>query len=628
MGAGELQKDVWHREAETIARRNGIQLRRWGMRVTVYNDSDPANNGEWVLSYDLASTNRKDNDNWLKVADIGATWDGGGNTFKLPLYDDGGVVQLGTPPDMPFTDPINIEGIANFNINLKSNEPFTVSSEDDESNFGLLAVYPDWIDMSGLGTAGGMSTLRLSSTEGVALSSINSSFQSSRVELLPDLLSIQANRDIEIISSDVDASVRINGYNAELSSSNTLNIFTSGEIDIREKLNNNNLFVRHSQTGFNINEGDLLMDLADGYWYVNLADPNYSGNSILFSVVDPDGNLNEFYQDAYASYFRAFDGVSQESGFDYDATFARILSDGEIILTGDGEIFFFMNYLMGSGTEMLVIDKTTGRIDSQPIPGGGYTFQNGITNTSGTVRWGGQLTGNTFVYSDGSARDVFFGYNPSFNEFPIGTFYVGATSSIQFNIGSTAAPQSFGFTGTGNFSFTSRTANTNSSNTQFMERRIISNGTPENNFGGREVVALEVASGASVGAVMHEYRLLDASGGGRFQWNVCKTYIGTTIPNTSVIQSFNTTDRTVSFFTKDDDFGGGTETLKIANTTLAPSTPVADSIMVYADDTSDNLSSIALYTEQSTEVIGATTPTHKLKVKINGTEYFLLLATV
>lgn len=476
MGAGELQKDVWHREAETIARRNGIQLRRWGMRVTVYNDSDPANNGEWVLSYDLASTNRKDNDNWLKVADIGATWGGGGNTFKLPLYDDGGVVQLGTPPDMPFTDPINIEGIANFNINL--------------------------------------------------------------------------------------------------------------------------------------------------------ADPNYSGNSILFSVVDPDGNLNEFYQDAYASYFRAFDGVSQESGFDYDATFARILSDGEIILTGDGEIFFFMNYLMGSGTEMLVIDKTTGRIDSQPIPGGGYTFQNGITNTSGTVRWGGQLTGNTFVYSDGSARDVFFGYNPSFNEFPIGTFYVGATSSIQFNIGSTAAPQSFGFTGTGNFSFTSRTANTNSSNTQFMERRIISNGTPENNFGGREVVALEVASGASVGAVMHEYRLLDASGGGRFQWNVCKTYIGTTIPNTSVIQSFNTTDRTVSFFTKDDDFGGGTETLKIANTTLAPSTPVADSIMVYADDTSDNLSSIALYTEQSTEVIGATTPTHKLKVKINGTEYFLLLATV
>lgn len=484
MGAGELQKDVWHREAATIARRNGIQLRRWGMRVTVYDDSNPANNGDWVLSYGLASTNRKDNSNWLKVADIGATWgipSGGGSTGANGLNGTT-TIELGGP----LTKDTSVGGFGAYYLELGDNTlngPLTSLSTYTSGNHNFTAL--DEIIMSA-----------------------------------------------------------INGFSFTT---------TSGTIDLS------------------------------------------TSNDDVAITAGGNGELN----------LSGLQGVN--------------------LLSGAGSLTLDSLGLPSvAGTYMLTWNQATKEVNAQSIP----VFENAITNTSGTVRWGGQLTRNTFVYSDGSARDVFFGYNPSFNEFPIGTFYVGATSSIQFNIGSTAAPQSFGFTGTGNFSFTSRTANTNSSNTQFMERRIISNGTPENNFGGREVVALEVASGASVGAVMHEYRLLDASGGGRFQWNVCKTYIGTTIPNTSVIQSFNTTDRTVSFFTKDDDFGGGTETLKIANTTLAPSTPVADSIMVYADDTSDNLSSIALYTEQSTEVIGATTPTHKLKVKINGTEYFLLLATV
>jgi hypothetical protein len=83
MGAGELLKDIWHREAVNISIRNGIQLRRWGMRVTVYNDATPANNGDWVLEYNRASTNRKDNANWLKVADINTTWGGGGSSVNF-----------------------------------------------------------------------------------------------------------------------------------------------------------------------------------------------------------------------------------------------------------------------------------------------------------------------------------------------------------------------------------------------------------------------------------------------------------------------------------------------------------------------------------------------------------------
>ena len=93
----QFTSDQWHHEAETIARRNGIRSRRWGMRVTVYNDANPANNGDYVLSYALANTNRQSNSNWLKVADIGETWGGGGSvyTFENGLTEAAGVVQIG-----------------------------------------------------------------------------------------------------------------------------------------------------------------------------------------------------------------------------------------------------------------------------------------------------------------------------------------------------------------------------------------------------------------------------------------------------------------------------------------------------------------------------------------------------
>jgi hypothetical protein len=97
MFEGQFTSDQWHHEAEDIARRNGIRSRRWGMRVTVYDDPTPANNGDYVLSYNLANTNRQSNSNWQKVADIGETWGGGGsvNTFGNGLTETGGLVQLG-----------------------------------------------------------------------------------------------------------------------------------------------------------------------------------------------------------------------------------------------------------------------------------------------------------------------------------------------------------------------------------------------------------------------------------------------------------------------------------------------------------------------------------------------------
>jgi len=73
--------DNWHRDAKSIAVRNSIRERRWGMRVTVFtNPANPALTGDYVLEYNQTSTSLQDNGNWLKVADIGATWGGGGVT--------------------------------------------------------------------------------------------------------------------------------------------------------------------------------------------------------------------------------------------------------------------------------------------------------------------------------------------------------------------------------------------------------------------------------------------------------------------------------------------------------------------------------------------------------------------
>lgn len=77
MGAGQLIQDNWHRDVQTIVMLNAVNPRRWGMRVTVYDDPVPANNGDYVLEYNRSSTNLQDNANWLKVADIDTTWGGG-----------------------------------------------------------------------------------------------------------------------------------------------------------------------------------------------------------------------------------------------------------------------------------------------------------------------------------------------------------------------------------------------------------------------------------------------------------------------------------------------------------------------------------------------------------------------
>lgn len=114
-----FQVDNWHHGVNSLSRRNGIKTRRWGMRVTIYTGADA---GEWVLTYGQSSTNLQDNGNWLKVADIGQTWGGGGGGVNI--YNADGVVTGNRSVEggdlylMSFSGFTNFEAIANEYISL------------------------------------------------------------------------------------------------------------------------------------------------------------------------------------------------------------------------------------------------------------------------------------------------------------------------------------------------------------------------------------------------------------------------------------------------------------------------------------------------------------------------------
>jgi hypothetical protein len=76
---GVLNKDIWHREVLNVTLRNNVQPRRWGMFVTVTDDSTSSNNTTWVLVKGLSDNDRNNNSNWQTIADwltslgVGAT---------------------------------------------------------------------------------------------------------------------------------------------------------------------------------------------------------------------------------------------------------------------------------------------------------------------------------------------------------------------------------------------------------------------------------------------------------------------------------------------------------------------------------------------------------------------------
>ncbi len=146
MGFGQsFHVDNWHHGVNSLTRRNGIKTRRWGMRVTVYTGAD---SGEYVLTYGENSTDIQDNANWLKVADIGQPWGGGGGSYTAGngIYLDGSEFKLGGP----LTENTVIDGDQfDFSIDLLNSFAITAletSSGDDL--YGGIYGSPGLVDIS------------------------------------------------------------------------------------------------------------------------------------------------------------------------------------------------------------------------------------------------------------------------------------------------------------------------------------------------------------------------------------------------------------------------------------------------------------------------------------------------
>lgn len=90
------------------------------------------------------------------------------------------------------------------------------------------------------------------------------------------------------------------------------------------------------------------------------------------------------------------------------------------------------------------------------------------------------------------------------------------------------------------------------------------------------------------------------------------------------------TQGNIGLFTESGSFGSGQQVLFIANAVTNASVSPTNGMIIHARDSSDGAanSTLALYTEQGVEAIGAFTASHKLKVWINNVEYWISLDAV
>jgi hypothetical protein len=139
----------------------------------------------------------------------------------------------------------------------------------------------------------------------------------------------------------------------------------------------------------------------------------------------------------------------------------------------------------------------------------------------------------------------------------------------------------------------------------------------------------------------------NATGAVFYAGNVVTNFAGT-INDSSIVlelvQDIDSTGNIASFKTGETEYVGvsvkgnlliNTPTqngnlvggIVMKNGTVA-SASVTDGIQIYSADTSDSTATLALYTEQAVEEIGTFTESHKLKVIINGTAYWITLDAV
>ncbi len=131
--AGGIRVDEWPKEANSVALRNKVQPRRWGMMVTVIIDPTPANNTTWILVYNLVDTNKNNNSNWQTLADYVAGSAGGGFVSSLDTdITSAGNVNAAETTVYSFNVPANTLNTNLQGIYGKSAGTFTGSADNLE----------------------------------------------------------------------------------------------------------------------------------------------------------------------------------------------------------------------------------------------------------------------------------------------------------------------------------------------------------------------------------------------------------------------------------------------------------------------------------------------------------------
>jgi hypothetical protein len=412
--------DNWHREATTIAKRNAIKTRRWGMRVTVYDAVDPLDDGDWVLSPGLVNTNRQSNDNWLKVADIGATWGGGGGgliTASQGLTAFGTDVQLGGE-------------LSGANKSIFSTDGSGVAiAPSSGANAGDLRIFSDTV-IFGVQTPGANieirgdnSGLQLSSSAVLTMDADYFELDATDVYIFSSGASLEMTADVDLsasgnvaihsASSGTSVQIGVNGSGAfasaflnfsDVANVGTVDLSGSGNIDINQTVVGTQIRL-DSSGGYSVNALNGFMGITSG------GDVQLQGGFGPSTInANADGSIDLLATDNM--------GLTSSTGnITLDAADNLDLGAG----TGDVSIYNFNRSFGFNGAGTFLLDGAAGGAGTffaadgtwaVPAGGGGTTASNGLTLTGSNITLGGALTANTTI-TGGDAFDLIFGVGPA-----------------------------------------------------------------------------------------------------------------------------------------------------------------------------------------------------------------------
>jgi len=686
---GAFQVDNWHRDAKSLNIRDGVKTRRWGMRVTVYTGPDA---GDYVLSYGLSSTSIQDNANWLKVADIGQTWGGGSGGAFWPLSGSatltsgvtinggGNSLTLGYLFD-PLT-ALTVYAQNGINLSTQNGGGISFSSSAETAN---VFIPDNGMTFSGIGdlnlSMGGLLINSDPGTSGYVLTSQGVG--------LPPVWgpggggSVTADNGLTAVGSNVQLGGPLIQSTTIDAAGNDFTLVQSSNITMNSTGGVAGVFTLLSQ-GSNV--GNLTLTSANDTQYVpavlslqnNSFADTYSGvlsvgeinpgspYGYVEIVTDPtiEGRISLLTEDNSGNnaYLNINPSVGILSVAPINASNALVVgtdlfnNESSVILTnGSAAIYAEASINIATGTVFgngsinlsfgassdLQIDSNSGTagdvITSQgaglppiwaPAGGGGsVTADNGLTETVNNIQLGGTLLINTTILGGAPPRNLAFGTASD----PVASFQAFGTTGIDLRTYSGAGGTMRGQLGLNSFGSmlfaTNSSFATNDTSTQIAQTTIDTYaGTVGDGFGGRHNVSIEI-TGGSGSAFSFEYKAASVASTGAFQYNIACGNVSLNIPDNKQIISVNN-PRNVGFFTALTTFGGGSEIIKIFNSSTPASAAVTDSILVWAQDSSDGLSSLAMRTEQAVAAVGANVPDSTLKIRVNGLEYYLFLKAV